>query len=262
MTKLIESEDSLLCCGYALVNFKTLAIQVWRDGIPFSRKLLCAIGVLADGSTELLGVWPGTVVDEDVWQAAFLDMEVRGVESIRFVVGSDLADVGEGLRVVSFGATELPSIEQTLAVTVAQVAPRHRGAVACALRAVAAAGSSEAAEAALRAFERGQWGGRFPQIVARWRLALELWAPLFALPPALRRVVLSGDRTAANLHESLVRSVGRHGCFANQAAALDFVTNALLRAERRLDRERVIAMTEPRIHRVGPAGGQPSLGMH
>lgn len=36
MTKLIESQNFLLCCRYVLVNFKTLAVQVRQDGVATS----------------------------------------------------------------------------------------------------------------------------------------------------------------------------------------------------------------------------------
>lgn len=244
----------LLCCRYLAVLFGWLPLPENHAGGGTTQGPLWALGVDNEGQGELLGVWSQADAAALPLQRAFVDLKLRGVENIRFVVGSDLGGFGDGLLAESLGAKDLPSIEQTLAVTVAQVPPRHQGAVASALCALAAAGSSEAASAALRAFERGQWGERYPQIVVQWRLALAQWAPLFALPAALRRMVVSGDRTAANLHAGLVRSVGRHGCFANQAAALDFVTGALLRAERRLDRERVVAVTAPRLHRVAPAG--------
>jgi putative transposase len=249
-------------CRHFVGGFFSTAIVLVRslDGVQ-EQAVHWAFGCLLDGDCELLGAWArvgkGSVLPADV----VADLEVRGVERIRFVVGSDLVDVGGGQRVAPFGATELPSIEQTFAVTLAHVAPRHRGAVEFALRVVAAAGSGEAAGAALTAFERGQWGEMYPQIVAQWRLALTQLAPLFALPTSLRRVVGSGDRTAATLHRSLVRAIDRHGSFVSQAAALEFVVDALLRAERRLDRARAVAVTQPRIRRVGASGGQPAFGM-
>ena len=252
----------LLCCRYLAVFFGWLLLPEHHCSDGTTQGALWALGVDKEGQRELLGVWSSTNPGAPPWQMAFADLTLRGVECIRFMVGNDMPSDGGRLRGVALGATALPSIEQTLAVTVAQVAPRHRGSVGRALRAVAAAGSSEAAGAALRAFDSGQRAERYPQIVAQWRLALAQWAPLFALPAALRRVVVSGDRMAANLHGSLVRSVGRHGCFADQAAALDFVAGALLRAERRLDRERAVAVTAQRIRRVDGAGGQPALGIH
>lgn len=256
-----EAMAGLLCCNYLAVFFDWLQMP-WHcaQGVP-TRGLLWALGAHRDGQGEVLGVWPAPAVRSFAWQEAFADLKIRGVESIRLAVGSQSACVEGGLPVVPFGATGLPSIEQTFAATLVQVAPRHRGAVELALRAVAAAGSGEAAGAALTAFERGQRGEKYPQVVAQWRLALAQWASLFALPASLRRMLVSGDRTAANLHRSLVRAIDRHGSFANQAEALDFVIDALLRAERRLDHARAVAVIQPRIHRLGADGGQSAFGM-
>jgi transposase-like protein len=253
--------NRLLCQRYVAGVFSAAVVLVRSsDGIR-EQVVHWAIGCLHDRECELLGAWAWAGIGSAPPPDVFADLQIRGVERIRFLVGSDLAIIGGGMQGVPFGATELPSIEQTFAVTLAHVAPRHRGAVEFALRVVTAAGSGEAAGAALTAFERGQWGEMYPQIVVQWRLALTQLAPLFALPTSLRRVVDSGDRTAANLHRSLVRAIDRHGSFVSQAAALEFVVDALLRAERRLDRARAVAVTQPRIRRVGASGGQPAFGM-
>ncbi|MBT9494694.1 MAG: transposase [Paucibacter sp.] len=247
-----------LCRRYIAGNFSKVFTPVRGSNGAQGRAVQWVVGCLRDGDCELLGAWIPTEKGPALWAEVFADLEIRGVESIKFVFGNDLANDGEGQRVAPFGATELPSIEQTLAIALAQVAPRHRDAAERALRTVAVAGSSEAAGEALRAFERDRWGERYPQIVAQWRLTLAQWAPLFALPASLRRVVVSGDRAAADLHRSLVRAIDRHGCFANQTAALDFVADSLLRAERRLDRARAVAVSEPRIHRLGTGGRRPA----
>lgn len=257
----LDAMAGLLCCSYLAVFFDWLRMPWPCAQVVSTRGLLWALGVHRDGQGEVLGVWSAPVARSFPWQMVLADLKVRGVERIRFAVDSQSACIEGGLPVVPFCATGLPSIEQTLAVTVAQVAPRHRCAVELALRAVAGAGNGEAVGAALRAFERSRWGERYPQIVAQWLLALAQWAPLFALPASLRRVVVSGDRTAANLHRILARAIDRHGSFANQAEALDFVAEALLRAERSFDRVPAMAVTQPRIRRVGAGGGTPAFGM-
>lgn len=55
------------------------------------------------------------------------------------------------------------------------------------------------------------------------------------------------DAAAADsIRAALRRALGRRGGFANAGAALDFVSCALQRTERRLDRERAIAKVRPR----------------
>jgi transposase-like protein len=67
-----------------------------------------------------------------------------------------------------------------------------------------------------------------------------------ALAAARRRVLPSPERVAEHVREGLIRAIRRQGSFENEAAALDFIAGALQRAERRLDRERVIAQARPR----------------
>lgn len=56
----------------------------------------------------------------------------------------------------------------------------------------------------------------------------------------------------------LTRAVRRHGSFESGAAAMDFMTDALRRAERRLDRQRLLAKGKPPLE----SGGQmASLGL-
>jgi transposase-like protein len=52
---------------------------------------------------------------------------------------------------------------------------------------------------------------------------------------------------AAQVRVRLARAIRRHGCFETEAAVLDFVSDALQRAERRLDRERLIAKGKLRL---------------
>jgi hypothetical protein len=67
-------------------------------------------------------------------------------------------------------------------------------------------------------------------------------------PPRRRPCLASSTERAAELFKNrLVRALRRHGSFESRAAVLDFTTDALQRAERRLDRERLIAMGEPRL---------------
>jgi transposase-like protein len=67
------------------------------------------------------------------------------------------------------------------------------------------------------------------------------------------------EAMAVDIRQRLGRAVRRHGSFANETAALDFVAGALQRAERRLDRERRIAKERPRLDsgaRMAPAASE------
>lgn len=241
-----------LCCRYLAVYFARFPIPWHCTDRDAAKAAVWALGVHSDGESEVLGTWIQPDACSASRAAMFADLEARGVESVRFLVSHiPVSGVGGPLPVTSFGATDLPSIEQSLLVTLAEVAPRHRSAIASALRAVVAAGRGEAVGDAMAAFELGPWGEQYPQLVAQWRLVLAQWMPVFALPAPQRRVVLAGVRMAVELNESLVRAIARHGPFADSAAALAFVADRLQRAERRLDRQRAfVAAAVPRVRRA------------
>lgn len=64
--------------------------------------------------------------------------------------------------------------------------------------------------------------------------------------PDAGRASEADEAAAEAVRAALRRAVGRRGGFANAGAALDFISCALQRTERRLDRERAIAKVRPR----------------
>ena len=66
---------------------------------------------------------------------------------------------------------------------------KDRKALAAAIKPIYTAPSAEAAQAELDAFEHGQWGAKFPTVVASWRRAWDRVIPFFAFPPEVRRVI-------------------------------------------------------------------------
>jgi len=70
--------------------------------------------------------------------------------------------------------------------------------------------------------------------------AVELVSP-GAMTSSVPAVWPVASAVAEDVRQRLDRAVRRHGHFENDTAALDFVSLALLRAERRLDRERRLA---------------------
>jgi len=67
-----------------------------------------------------------------------------------------------------------------------------------------------------------------------------------ALASSRPHMLPSATAVAKDVRDGLVRAVRRHGHFEDEAAALGFVARALQRAERRLDRERLLASAQPR----------------
>jgi putative transposase len=210
-----------------------------------------ALGSMVNGERELLGAWPLTSPGLAVPSAVLADLHERGADLVRFGIGAAVPVAEVPLSTVFRGTEELPSIEQALAAVAAQVPPRHRAEVAGVLRAAAEADDLHAALAAMALFARSALGERYPRAVLQWREALARLAPTFALHAQLRELVRHADCTAMRVQQGLQKAIQRHGPFADQEAALDFICSALQRAERRLDRERAEALD---AGSVGAAG--------
>lgn len=79
-------------------------------------------------------------------------------------------------------------------------------------------------------------------------------SPVVARPQLRSPVELMAERA----RNDLIRALRRHGGFENEGTALDFISGALQRTERRLDRESAIAKGRPR-QRSGAQTVPPGL---
>jgi putative transposase len=76
--------------------------------------------------------------------------------------------------------------------------------------------------AALDAFERGEWGQRFPTIVAAWRRAWSRVIPFFAFPPEVRRVIYTTN-ALESVHAQLRKIIKTRGYFPTDDAATKLI---------------------------------------
>lgn len=256
-----------LCRRYVVARFNTLSVQVSVRSDPQNLAVRWASGYLRDLESEIMGVWactmpaivpvgvvaagdpPWTDPASQTWCDALVDLRRRGVERVQFVIGDELLSFREELRVALPGATALPSFAELLERSLSQAAARHRSGVRRCLTEILESASGLHARELLGAAESGSWGAKYPETLEDWRLALEQGWVLWTLPPALRRVVLSGDGAAAALNRSLRKAIAGHGCFADVDEAQAFVVAALARAERRLEASHAGAVTEHNHHR-------------
>lgn len=233
-TEVSESMNLPLCRAYLIALFGSSTVQVKHDELAPGQVARWALGFLADGQREVLGLWLSPPSNDVCWQDMFADLKRRGVESIRLVDCSQPTEVRTALGAAYPGSAALPSVAHLLGESLALVAPRSRAKVAGALGAVAAAATAQAAHDALDDFAIGPFGDRYPGLVDRWSAALEQLGPFHALAPHLQRIVRSGDDTVHGLHQSLSRAVARRGSFPDRGAAISFLAAALRRAERGL----------------------------
>jgi putative transposase len=82
--------------------------------------------------------------------------------------------------------------------------------------------------AQLDAFE-AEWGKRYPAIGPAWRRAWENVVPLFAFPPAIRKMIYTTN-AVESLNRSLREIIKTHGSFPSDEAALKLLFLAIRNA--------------------------------
>ncbi len=101
------------------------------------------------------------------------------------------------------------------------------------LKAIYRAESAEAVVSQLDAFE-AEWGSRYPAVAPAWRRAWEHMVPMFAFPPAIRKMIYTN--TLESLHRSLRKIIKTRGSFPSDEAAAKLLYLAIRNAGMRWNR--------------------------
>lgn len=87
-----------LCRHYLAVVFESQLVAVWKQDAACDLEARWAIGVVADGQYEVLGMWWESVPGMFNWEEICADLTLRGVEKIAFVGGNEPNVLGEAMR--------------------------------------------------------------------------------------------------------------------------------------------------------------------
>jgi transposase-like protein len=235
-----------LCESYFGVVLDRLEVRVLGLEGTLVQSVQWALGLLPDGELEVLGAWQAVCDDTRRGKKLFADLKDRGVETVRFVIGSDTTMTRVDALAAFPRVKLLPSFEGLLRESLAQVAPSHRRALGDALRLLLAAGSLLSANGALDAVA-ATWEHRYPTLIGRWHRALEDLEPLYASSARQRHLLLLADELARDVHVRLRRALPREEVFHSSA-------DVLLQVERSLSRVGHTLVRRRGVLRFGAAG--------
>jgi transposase-like protein len=211
---------------YPVVFFDALRVKIREDAVVRNKAIYLALGVLPDGTRDILGLWIENTEGAKFWMKVFNDLKTRGVADILIAVTDGLKGIGEALGAV-FPATTLQTcIVHLIRNSLDYASWKDRKLLAAALKPVYTAASAEAAAQALDEFERGAWGQKYPTVTASWRRAWDRVIPFFAFPPAVRRVVYTTN-AIESLHSQLRKIIKTRGHFPSDDAATKLIWLAL-----------------------------------
>ena len=211
---------------YPVVFFDALRVKIREDAVVRNKAVYLALGVLPDGTRDILGLWIETTEGAKFWMKVFNDLKTRGVGDILIAVTDGLKGMGEALGAV-FPATTLQTcIVHLIRNSLDYASWKDRKALAAAIKPIYSAPSAETALAELDAFERGPWGQKFPTVVAAWRRAWDRVIPFFAFPPAVRRVIYTTN-AIESINARLRKIIKTRGHFPSDDAASKLIWLAL-----------------------------------
>jgi putative transposase len=211
---------------YPVIFFDALRVKIREDAVVRNKAIYLALGVLSDGTRDILGLWIEGTEGAKFWLKVFNDLKTRGVQDVLIAVTDGLKGIGEALAAV-FPATTLQTCVVHLIRNSLDFASwKDRKALAAALKPIYTAPNAELAAAELDAFEAGAWGTKFPTVVAAWRRAWDRVIPFFAFPPEVRRVIYTTN-AIESIHARLRKIIKTRGHFPSDDAATKLIWLAL-----------------------------------
>jgi transposase-like protein len=211
---------------YPVVFFDALRVKIRDEATVRSKAVYLALAVLPDGSRDILGLWIEQSEGAKFWMKVFADLRTRGCEDILIAVTDGLSGMDEALAAVFPRTTLQTCIVHLLRNSLDFANWKQRQPLAAALRVIYTAPSADLAERALEAFAQGEWGHRFPPVVAAWRRAWPRVIPFFAFPPEIRRVIYTTN-ALESVHAQLRKILKTRGQFPNDDAATKLIWLAL-----------------------------------
>jgi putative transposase len=216
---------------YPLVFFDALRVKIRDEGLVRNKAVHIALGVRADGTKEILGLWLEQNEGAKFWLRVMNELRNRGVEDVLIAVVDGLKGFPEAILAVFPEATIQTCVVHLLRHSLDFVSYKDRKAVAGALKDIYRAIDAAAGEAALAAFDEGSWGRRYPAIGQSWRRAWTEVVPFYAFPSDVRRILYTTNAIEA-LNAKLRRAVRARGHFPTDEAAMKLLFLVLNRIER------------------------------
>lgn len=214
-----EWQNRPLDVCYPLVFFDAIRVKIRDEGFVRNKAVYIALGILPDGTKEILGIWIEQTEGAKFWLRVMNELKNRGLGDILIAVVDGLKGFPEAITAVFPETVVQTCIVHLIRHSLEFVSWKDRKAVVPALRAIYRAKDADAGMKALEAFEAGDWGQRYPAIALSWRRNWDHVIPFFAFPDSVRRIIYTTNAIEA-LNSKLRRAVRTRGHFPSDDAAM------------------------------------------
>ncbi|WP_425995466.1 IS256 family transposase [Afipia sp. DC4300-2b1] len=229
LDEVAEWQNRPLDASYPLVFFDALRVKIRDEGFVRNKAVYIALGVLPDGTKDILGLWIEQTEGAKFWLRVMNELKSRGIGDILIAVVDGLKGFLEAINAVYPQTVVQTCIVHLIRHSLDLAAWKDRKTVAQALKTIYRAIDASAGQAAMDAFADGPWGTKYPAIAQSWRRNWNLIIPFFAFPEAVRRIIYTTNAIEA-LNSKLRRAVRTRGHFPTDDAATKLLYLSLNRA--------------------------------
>jgi putative transposase len=223
-----EWQNRPLDAVYPVVFFDALRVKIRDEGLVRNKAVYVALALTAEGDKEVLGLWVEQTEGAKFWLKVMNELKTRGVADILIAAVDGLSGFPEAIGAVFPRTTVQTCIVHLIRNSLAFVSWKDRKRILPDIKAIYRAETAEAAAARLDEFE-AKWGARYPAIGPTWRRAWEQVVPMFAFPPAIRKMIYTTN-AVESLHRSLRKIIKARGSFPNDEAAIKLLFLAIRNA--------------------------------
>jgi len=213
---------------YPVVFFDALRVKIRDEGLVKNKAVYVALAITAEGDKEVLGLWIEQSEGAKFWLKVMNELKTRGLADILIAVVDGLKGFPDAICTVFPHTTVQTCIVHLIRNSLAFVSWKDRKTILPDIKAIYRAETAEAAAARLDQFE-AKWGARYPAVAPSWRRAWEHVVPMFAFPPAIRKMIYTTN-ALESLHRSLRKIIKTRGSFPTDQAAIKLLFLAIRNA--------------------------------
>ena len=147
---------------YPVVFFDALRVKIREDAVVRNKAIYLALGVLPDGTRDILGLWIENTEGAKFWMKVFNDLKTRGVHDILIAVTDGLKGMAEALARCIPATTLQTCIVHLIRNSLDYASWKDRKALAAAIRPIYTAASAEAAAGRTRRLRARPVGPEIP----------------------------------------------------------------------------------------------------
>ncbi len=174
----------------------------------------------------MLGIWVQAAEGAKFWAGVCAELANRGVKDVLILACDGLTGFLEAIAATWPGAIVQTCVVHLIRSSMRFVAYQDRKAVAAALRPIYTAVNEDSALQALDAFEKSQWGQKYPATLAAWQRAWDRFIPFLAYGPATRKAIYTTN-SIESLNYQLRKIIKTRGHFPSDAAAVKLMWLAI-----------------------------------